>query len=85
MSDILSASAFHSLLACEVERWSSGNCSNHSRDSQRRCLEARCRSQTENRNETLPRTRTQRTGAERFSKIYNECLLEKLCLQYFPA
>ena len=85
MSDILSASAFHSLLACEVEQRSSGNYSNHWRDSQRRCLEARYRSQTENRNETLPGTRTQRTGSERFSKIYNECLFESFCIQYFSC
>ena len=78
MSGDQSSSASHSLLACEVEQRSLGNYSNHWQVSQRRCLEARCRSQTGNRNEILPRTRTLRIGSEKFSKIYVKCLSGKL-------
>ena len=83
-SDGQSSSAFHSLLACEVEQRSSGNYSNHWRDSQRRRLEVRCRSQTRNRNETLPETRTLRIESETFQESTMNVFWRVFVLQYLP-
>lgn len=83
-SDGQSSSAFHSLLACEVEQRSSGNYSNHWRDSQRRRLEVRCRSQTRNRNETLPETRTLRIETETFQESTMNVFWRVFVLQYLP-